>query len=447
MVSGLRHQGFRETKQTMANITLEETLRPLWKLTYYGGILLDWCCPISENHSRFWKATRYISIIMSFFLILAVFAFELAQLFVGIERALNVHLIILNIVWCIPGIVGIIIQEQFLRHRREFLSFFKAWRRLEIEITKLNPLNPHDCIMCESRRMHLVMYTIHCGMAIAGMISIGFDIFNRPDAPYLLSYYKTIRDSVPQLLVCFVHLAVICLTFILLTLSDLVTSFTYYHAGLAVDRLERDARLVFARRFNIEDKLFITALDDNNQLENACKNLSKLSPSVAETRVGLSIQLIWARFDKIDQLINQANSLFGKFLVCSQGVQLFMITALLYSVFYYLGDALRLKSTGPILPYVMNSLGIGFRFISSMLISSQLHRSVGRFRMSLNYLLGQHWNEMSKQDRDLLRSLLSRLYTDSLAASPLGLYNITPSILLSVAGLVVSYVIVLLQSK
>lgn len=441
MVPVLRHQGIHETKKTMANITLDETLRPLWKLTYYSGILLDWCRPISENNHRFWKASRYLCIVMCSFLLVFVFTFELAQIFIGIESALNVHLVILNIVWCIPGMVGVLIQEQFLRHRREFLAFFKGWRRLEIEITKLNP----HCIMCKSRRIHLVMYTIHGGLAIAGLISLGFEIFNRPDATYLLSYYKTIRDSVPLLLICFVHLAVICLTLFLLTLSDLVTSFTYYHAGLAVDCLENFARTVFARGFNTEDRLFITTLDDNNQSENACKSLTKSSSSSAEVRV--SIQLIWARFDNIDQLINQANSLFGKFLVCSQGVSLFMITALLYSVFYYLGDALRLRSTVLILPYVMNFLGIGFRFISSMLISSQLHRSVGKFRMSLNYLLSQHWNQMSKQDRDLLRSFLSRLCTESLVACPLGLYNITPSILLSIVGLVASYVIVLLQSK
>ncbi|KAI9563147.1 hypothetical protein GHT06_010605 [Daphnia sinensis] len=440
MLSELRQQGIREAKKTTANITLDETLRPLWKLTYYCGILLDWCRPISENDPRFWKATRYLSIVMSSFLLLAVFTFELAQLFIGIERSLNVHLIILNIVWCIPVMVGVVIQEQFLRHRREFLGFFKGWRRVEMEITKLNP----DCIMCKSRRMHVVMYAIHGGLAIAGLISIGIDIFNRPDEPYLISHYKSVRDLVPLLLICFVHLAAICLTLILLTLSDLVTSFTYYHAGLAVDCLERDARIVFARCFNTEDRLFITSLDDNNQPENVCKDLPK-SCSSAEIRV--SLQLIWARFDNVDQLINQANSLFGKFLVCSQGVSLFMITALLYSVFYYLGDALRLRSTGLILPYVMNFLSLGFRFISSMLISAQLHRSVGKFRMSLNYLLSQHWNQMSKQDRDLLRSFLSRLYTDSLVACPLGLYNITPSILLSIIGLVVSYVIVLLQSK
>lgn len=429
----------------MANITLDETLRPLWKLTYYCGMLLDWCQPISKNNpSRFWKATRYLCIMTSSFLLVAMFTFELVQLFIGIEGAFNIHIIILNIVWCIPVMVGVVIQLQFLRQRRKFLGFFKGWRRLEMKIANLNP----DCIMCESRSMHLVMYAIHFGMAIAGLTTLGFDIFNRPDAPYLLSSYKTIRDSIPLWLVCLVHLTTILFTLFLLTLSDLVTSFTYYHAGLAVSCLENEARTVFAKRFiSEEDRLFITSLHDNNHQENTAQYLCKTLLKSSSCEVSVSIQLIWSRFDNIDQMINRANSLFGTFLVHGQGVSLFMITALLYSFFYYLGDALRLRSAGPILPYAMNFLVIGFRFISSMLISSQLYRSVGKFRMFLNYLLSQHWNQMSKQDRDLLRSFLARLHTDSLVACPLGLYNITPSILLSVVGLVVSYVIVLLQSK
>jgi hypothetical protein len=47
----------------------------------------------------------------------------------------------------------------------------------------------------------------------------------------------------------------------------------------------------------------------------------------------------------------------------------------------------------------------------------------------------------------LLRSFLWRLQADPLVAHPLGVYKVTPSVLLSVFGVIVSYVIVLLQSK
>jgi len=81
-----------------------------------------------------------------------------------------------------------------------------------------------------------------------------------------------------------------------------------------------------------------------------------------------------------------------------------------------------------------------------MIISSQLRQSVGKFRTALNDLLSKHWNRMTKGDRDLLRSFLWRLQSDPLVAYPLGVYKVTPSVLISVFGVVVSYAIVLLQS-
>ena len=129
--------------------------------------------------------------------------------------------------------------------------------------------------------------------------------------------------------------------------------------------------------------------------------------------------------------------------------EVFMITSLIYSVFYNLEDALKTQSTEnkPLLAYFFNVIALIFRFTSSILMSSQLHQSVNKLHAVLNYLLGHNWDKMAKEERKLLRSFLTRLQSDQLVASPLGLYYITPTTLLTVFGLVVSYVIVLLQSK
>ncbi|XP_046636894.1 uncharacterized protein LOC124315327 isoform X2 [Daphnia pulicaria] len=438
----IRNESLCNVKCVKSNISLDETLRPLWKLTHYCGILLDWCRPICKDNHRFYKVTRLIWITLLFLLLFAIFLFEMIQLVRGIESAPNIHVMILNILWSVPLLVGFIVQEQFIRYRREFLCFFKDWRALEIEIAQLNP----DCVMCQSRGMHLTMYAIHAVMTIVGLIALGLDIFNHPEAPYLISTYQIVRETIPPPLICLIHLTPVAFTFIFLIIADLVPSFTYYHAALAVNCLEKNLAKFFSKQLSNDRVLFVKSLA-NKPLSNQNLNYCKALPETTTFELDGYVHLIWKTYDNIDRMVNRANSLFGTFWVCSQGVILFMITALLYSVFYYLDDALKMRSIDQILPYLLNFIGLTFRLISSTLISSHLHQRTIQFRGTLNRLLNQHWFQLGKPDRELLRSFLSRLSNDHLVASPLDLYNITPSILLSVLGLVVSYVIVLLQSK
>ncbi len=423
-----------------SNISLDEILRPLWELTHYCGILFDWCRPICKDNHRFYKIARYITLL--FLLFFAIIAFEMVQLVRGIESAPNIHVMILNILWSVPPLVGFIVQEQFLRYRREFLRFFKDWRALEIEIVQLNP----DCVMCQSRGMHLMMYAIHAVMTIAGLIALGLHIFNNSEAPYFISTYQIVRETIPPTLICLIHVTPVAFTFIFLIIADLVPSFTYYHAALAVNCLEKNMVKFCSKHVSNNRVLSLKSLA-NKQLSSQDLDYRKTLPELSPYELDGYVHLIWKKYDNIDRMVNRANSLFGTFWVCSQGVLIFMITALLYSVFYYLDDALKMQSIDQILPYLLNFVEFTFRLISGTLISSYLHQRTIQFRGTLNRLLNQHWYQLRKPDRELLRSFLSRLSTNHLVASPLDLYNITPSILLRVLGLVVSYVIVLLQSN
>ena len=49
--------------------------------------------------------------------------------------------------------------------------------------------------------------------------------------------------------------------------------------------------------------------------------------------------------------------------------------------------------------------------------------------------------------RDIMLAFLNQVQQDELAACPLGLYKVTPSILLTILSLILSYVIVLIQTK
>lgn len=448
MLSRLRNQRIRKANGLVSNITLDETLRPLWKLTYYCGILLDWCLPISKNNFLIFKVVRYLLIALSFSLLVAVTLFELVQLLLGIEKAPNIHAIIPNLVWFIPLLLTTIIHMHSLRQRKEFLKFFKDWRQLEIEIAHLNP----NCIMCKSKRMHLTMYAIYVIITLASVISLGLDIFNNPEASYLISTYPAVRQVVPLFVIGSVHLVSIMLIWILTSLGDFIPSFTYYHAALAVSCLENDVKTLFDKHKDADEFCIRSRLSLLAEQLNAVDPLKKLPSiasieSVSTCELDIPIRRVWTRYENIGKLASRADFLFGYFIVYGQAGAIFFMTALIYSVLYNLGDALKMRSVAPVLSYALNLIAIVFRFSSSMIISSQLHRSVSKFRTALNYLMSKHWNRITKEDRDLLRSFMWRIQSDPLVANPLGVYKVTPSVLLSVLGVVVSYVIVLLQSK
>ena len=419
------------------NITLEEVLRPLWKLTYYCGILLDWCRPM-PNPNGLCKIAQFTCITLFFSLLFSSMIFEFVQLFIIIRiYVANIHTLMPNLIWCIPLLLSLLVYVHCLRERSNFLTFFNDWRILEEKFLRSDA----NCsTMCKSKRVHLMMYTALFSLAIGSLIPIGIDICVNQEASYLLSTYPHIRETVPFVWIGLFHLTSIWLAWILSSLGDIVPAFIYYHAALAVKYLENDIRTVFARRNTADRKLSsLSEKLDGNHVNRLC----------VRADLETAIRVMWGRFEDINQLVGKANFLFGKFIVYSHGWEIFMITSLTYLVFHNLEDVLKMQSTDKslLLAYAVNVLAFTFRFTSCVLMSSQLHQSVNKLHTVLNYLLGHHWDKMAKEERKLLRSFQTRLQSDQLVASPLGLYYITPTTLLTVFGLVVSYVIVLLQSK
>ena len=175
----------------------------------------------------------------------------------------------------------------------------------------------------------------------------------------------------------------------------------------------------------------------------------KKLPSIESLTCELDIPIrrVWTRYEKVGKMVSRADSLFGSFLIYGQVVAVLITTLVVYSILYNLGDALKMRTVGPILSYILILTAVVFRFSSSVIISSQLHSSVTKFLSALNDLMSKHWNRITKEDRELLRSFMWSIQSDPLVASPLGVYKVTPSVLVSVLSVVVSYVIVLLQSK
>ena len=67
-----------------------------------------------------------------------------------------------------------------------------------MEIAHLN-LNR---IMCKSNKLHLMMYAIYVFITLATVSSIGFNMFNKPELPYLIiSTYPSVRQIIPLIVI------------------------------------------------------------------------------------------------------------------------------------------------------------------------------------------------------------------------------------------------------
>lgn len=423
------------------NITLEETLRPLWKLTFYCGVSFDWCSPIiCKSKYHIYRFSHYLSIALSFSLLVFLMLFELVQILRQIEKSSSIHGIVLNFMWFVPVPIALITQMNYIFGRKAFLNFFEDWSKIEKDISKTN----FECTICDSKSIHWMVYFAYAGMTIASLVALGFEIRNKPEASYVLSTYQIIRETLPLPLVGAIHLLGIFLVWILMSLGDVVPAFVFYHAALSVTCFEKDVKAVFDNKFLATNEKKITSITEN--VNSSPYTITKdffQSPLDLDT----PIQLLWIRYENLSHMIGRANLLFGTSIVISHGGSILLITALLYSIFYNLEGALKNELTDSLITFIANLVAISFRFVVCTFMSSLLQRSVSKLRTSLNCLLGKYWHQITREDRDLLRSFLSRIQSDTLVASPLGIYNITVSTLLTVLGLVLSYVIVLLQSK
>jgi len=113
------------------SLSLERSLAPLWKLTYYGGILLDWCRPIRRR-----RFSTVLCLVIAL-LALTIFFYELLfSLAVQLQRAINnpgkKFKDLVNQIARISFLLVILLTWLlFLIRRHHYLDFFRDWAKQE----------------------------------------------------------------------------------------------------------------------------------------------------------------------------------------------------------------------------------------------------------------------------------------------------------------------------
>ena len=381
-------------------VSLKESLYPMRILTYYGGILPDW-------GRQDWSASfiNYISISMFFVFIICATTYETVQLAIKITSVTSIRHMIMNFIWFCPFPLVIWTQIRFLLRRKHIAALVDDWTQMEQELSSL----------CDAKWLHRFLYFLYFSMAVGSLIFLGAEIYANPNESYLISHYAVIRETLTLPVTGSFHLIAILLAWILIVLSDILPSFLYYHFGCAISSLSRD----LVRCFNSSFKL-------------------------KEDKFSVAVRRIWSRFEKISQFLERTNRLFGSLIVLSHGFCVVMTSTLLYLLLNEMGTSSGQKDR---FVFLVNIFGGSLRFISNTILAAKVDGSTSLLRTNLTGQMSHQWDQIPKEDREVLVVFLNRLQCSKVAACPMGLYYLTLSLLLNMAGLIISYVIILLQSN
>ncbi len=398
-------------QQKVPYYSLERSLTPVWKVTYYGGMLLDWCQSIRRG--------RLSTILRCFVITLAltIFFYHLASSVLQLIWAISspgkkfrdlIHIIsrislqpIIILTWLL-----------FLIRRRQYLNFFRDWAKQEqVSID-------YTVDFCSIRRTFLKVYAVLCVasfcflfFSIHLMISVDLSrfqdvlIFNFPD---LLNFtWFTVAFRVGFLL-----WSLFIVTFIIV--ADLVPAFVYYHAAKNIEAIEKEVRLLLM----------------NDRFERLTR-----------------IKLIWFRFEEWRRLIRRADQLFGAIIILNHGTSFFLICCDVCSVLNYVkiqvgndnGSIENQEGFGQILFILANILRLAF----SIFMMAKIRDSLST---TLIHIFNFQYHSAGKEERHMMKSFINRLQFGGLVASPAGFYSITPSILLTMLSLIVTYSVIMLQT-
>lgn len=95
----------------------------------------------------------------------------------------------------------------------------------------------------------------------------------------------------------------------------------------------------------------------------------------------------------------------------------------------------------------MNAAATILRFTTTILLCSRLHTATENVQSKVSRYMAIMWFRLKPSERQFFTAFLVRVQDRGTVASPLGLYPIRPSILLALLSLLVTYLIVLLQSS
>lgn len=405
---------------TNEDLYLSHSLYFIWKITHFT--FFDWCVPFGYKSWKF-VALRFTIIVLSSILLILMMIFQSITFIGTLQNMASINLMAMSLIWFSSIPIAMHTLFFFIFRRKKLLGFFQRFQKME-----------EKCIFLPSQFNRIkiarrTIYSILLTSSICVMIGIFVVHFNFPDEPYFYTSNETLKDMCSSPFLLFLSLLTYFIMSCLLLMVEIVPPLIYYHSGM----------VLFAIGQELKYRLLCTR---QTQKESA----SVICPERTENYS--LILSIWSKYDEARKIVTKANRLFGFLLINNIGTKFSVVCTVSYSTLYYLFQNKNLSTyTNRITLILAANLTVYILRISTTVIfSSYLLRAAENLKIETSSILRRGWRFMEPEAREAMKAFRTEQERE-LVACPLNLFRITPSLMLTMAGFIVSYVIVLLQTK
>ena len=390
-------------------------MTPLWKLTYYSGLTFDWCRPIQRG--RLSTIVHLIVILFSLLALLCLFIKFGFELVITMKKGSPLQDILLLLVVSCDLPMTLTTWTTFLVRRKSFLAFFHDWKQLEKQL--------HIVDGASIKIVSTVIYLIYFSLSVAFLLSnilewvINEDVEPWKNDHFLLYINPDLVETSHVVFIGLLNLLSSILMVIFIALVDIAPSLVYYHSSKMIKSLENEIL-----QFNQERAVAIVQPRPDSSLR--CSR----------------VQSIWLRFEQLRSLISRADDLFGPIIILNHGIMFFITCTMAFSLFQMIRNPF--ESAG-FSEFLTTLFFFSLRFELTIAFMSKVHISAGHLVSAVGSLSAKWCNSADSNEQRIIQSFLVRIQSIHLAAHPSGFYKITPSILLTLLSLIISYIIILLQ--
>ena len=307
----------------------------------------------------------------------------------------------------------------YLIRRKTMLDFFRDWNNFE-ERALIRYVNSGKII----GRVCIAIYALYYTLTAFFFVTFSVVFLTVDPEPQdtdvvgnLIVHNNSYLTNAPLTYVMpYITLWTVLMALILMCVIDIVPVMVYYHAAKAIRSME------------IEIEAIADAQPSNS------------------IKFEANIQRIWCNFESLRLMVNRADDLFGPLVIPQQGLAFFVICGSVFTLISSLSKAPE-DATQGLSIFAFSLIFYPSRLFFSIGFMTKVHSSSGQLLSTVARISANSWRSMGQDERGLLRSFLSRIQHVKLAAYPSGYYRITKSILLTMLSLIISYTIILLQSK
>ena len=380
---------------------LDDFLRPFWKCLRYIGFQHGFLGPVEER--RVFYILRCVSTTLIILSVCNLGIFQLVKLLQEILDGKTFKDVLLNIYISMYFAMAFVCLLQLYSKYDKLIEFLQEWKQIETSF---------DHCSNQKRTTYVASFLHYHFIYVYLFFPVVF-IWNltQPDLSVFFTSIKVLRELFGLHFLSFYWTVCNIFSTTLIVLGNIIPAFIFYQAGCMIENLKL-------------------------QLDDCPANFTNSILSANEN----PYRFLWKKYESIQKLVDSANQLFGVVIIVNQFsficINCLSIYALTEETNFNIAS---LNHSSPV-------INCTFQTVLFTLLFSHLPRSCGDLKQSISVLLSEKWHLMPQDHQNYLNSFFNRLNGGEMAASPLGLYTIDRSNLLSLLTLEISYTIVLLQS-